>query len=461
MTSPKTIFTAYPPTARQIEACTPFGLHLRQGSAPHADWREPAARLRTAMLPGQVALLTGPSGCGKSRTLHMLAEHLRRRGRVVVSPHTCPPREDLLLIDVLGDDLPPDRVITHLARFGLAEPALLARRVGELSEGQRHRVLLAEGFWRACRLGAAWILVDEFCSVLDRVTAEGVAHTFARAVRASTLRVVAATAHDDLTAHLAPHLHLHFDASGSWRQCESRRPAPDPIRIERGSKRDVDRLLAHHYLAGPPATRVGCLRATDRVHDELAGVLVVSMPTLNGVWRAQAWPGRYSGPHRRAAAARLNAEVRCISRVIVDPRYRGRGVARRLVETYLADPQTLATEAVAAMGSICPFFQRAGMTSYHLPRHPADARLADALESRGHQPWMLADPDRARDIVRSPLLAGELERWSLQRRVAQTEPIERARLAAVRICVTPMAYAHVFPPNTASMRRKGEPDGVM
>lgn len=461
MTPPtgRIIFTTDPPTPRQIEGCAPFGLHLRAGPAPLADWREPAARLRTSLRAGQMALLTGPSGSGKSRTLGALAEHLGRRSLVVVRPQLAAPQADLLLIDVLGDDVAPDLVMTHLARFGLAEPALLARRVGELSEGQHHRVLLAEAFWRAARVGAHWILVDEFCSVLDRVTAEGVAHTFARAAHASGMRVVCATAHDDLTDHLSPDLHLRFDSTGSWRQRETARPAPDPIIIGPGSKRDVDRLMAHHYLAGPPATRVGCLCALDSAHDETAGVLVVSMPTLNGVWRAQAWPGRYAGRDRRAAAARLNAEIRCISRVIVDPRYRGRGVARRLVEAYLSQPQTLATEAVAALGSICPFFERAGMTPYHLPRDAADARLADALESEGHEPWMLADVERARHIVRSPLLVRELERWSRCRHVSQTEPIERARLACARLCVTPKAYAHVFPPNTASNRRKGERDG--
>ncbi|MCL4220143.1 MAG: hypothetical protein KJZ65_02115 [Phycisphaerales bacterium] len=461
MTPPtgKIILTTNPPTPRQIAACAPFGLHLRAGLAPPTDWRESAARLRTSLRAGQIALLTGPSGSGKSRTLLVLAEHLCRRSQAVVRPQADSLRAGLLLIDILGDHLAPDLVVAHLARFGLAEPALLARRVHELSEGQRHRALLAEAFWRADHARAEWILVDEFCSVLDRVTAEGVAHTFARAAHASGMRVVCATAHDDLTDHLAPDLHLRFDSTGSWHQCEPARPAPDRIIIEPGSKRDVDRLIAHHYLAGSPATRVGCLRAIDGAHDELAGVLVVSMPTLNGAWRAQAWPGRYSGRDRRGAVARLNAEVRCISRVIVDPRFRGRGVARRLVEAYLSDPLTLATEAVAAMGSICPFFERAGMTAYHLPRDAADARLADALESQGHEPWMLADADRARHIVRSPLLAREIERWARCRHVLQTEPGERARLAAARLCVTPLAYAHVFPPNTPSNRRKGERHG--
>ncbi|KAA0215903.1 MAG: GNAT family N-acetyltransferase [Leptolyngbya sp. PLA3] len=460
MSSPKVIFTTDRPTSRQIEACAPFGLHLRAGAAPLADWREPAAHVRTALLAGQIALLTGPSGCGKSRTLHALTEHLRRRSRVVIVSHSESPRTDPLLIDILGHDLPPERVMAHLARFGLAEPALLARRLGELSEGQRHRALLAAGFWRAERVGADWLLIDEFCSVLDRVTAEGVAHTFARAARATRVRVVVATAHHDLARRLAPDLHLQFDALGSWRPCGPTSPAPDPIIIEPGSKRDLERLIDHHYLAGPPATRVGYLRAVDELHDQLAGVLVISMPTLNGVWRAQAWPGRYSACSRRAASARLNAEVRCISRVIVDPRYRGRGVARRLVDKYLRDPQTPATEAVAAMGSICPLFERAGMTGYRLPRHPADARLADALESEGHEAWMLADADRAADLLRRPLLARELERWSRCRHLQNAQPDERARLAGARLCVTPMAYAHVFPPSTASNRRKGEPDEV-
>lgn len=149
-----------------------------------------------------------------------------------------------------------------------------------------------------------------------------------------------------------------------------------------GSIADYARLSAFHYLAGPPATHVRVLAARDR-GAETVGVLVVSMPTLDGAWRDVAWPGRYRAKRageRSARLKRLNAEVRTISRVVVDPRWRGLGVARRLVEAYLADPLTERTEAVCAIGVLCPFFARAGMREVPVPVRRCTARLGDALD---------------------------------------------------------------------------------
>lgn len=60
------------------------------------------------------------------------------------------------------------------------------------------------------------------------------------------------------------------------------------------------------------------------------GVLVVSMPVLNSRLRPLAWPSRYRTGDRRADARRINRELRTLSRVIVDPRVRGIGLATRL-----------------------------------------------------------------------------------------------------------------------------------
>ena len=182
------------------------------------------------------------------------------------------------------------------------------------------------------------------------------------------------------------------------------------------------------------------------------------MPTLNGSWREQAWPGRYAGRDRTADTRRINTELRCISRVIIDPRYRGLGLATRLVRSYLAHPQSPATEAVAAMGGICPFFEHAGMTGYRVPMHAADARLADAIVAAGFEPWMLADPVRARALSRHPLIACELARWGKARRVKDQSMQARCRIAGARVCIESMGYAAVTPPNTASVRAP-EPRG--
>jgi len=160
--------------------------------------------------------------------------------------------------------------------------------------------------------------------------------------------------------------------------------APDHIRFAPGSRADYAHLAHHHYKAGPPATiartpeGTPCIYAARDPDDRLAGVLVVSMPTLNSSWRKLAWPGVYNTGDKRRDALEINRSLRCLSRVIVDPRFRGLGVARRLVQHYLRHALTQRTEAIAAMGHICPFFEAAGMTAYSLPPSLRDARLHDA-----------------------------------------------------------------------------------
>lgn len=161
-------------------------------------------------------------------------------------------------------------------------------------------------------------------------------------------------------------------------------PNPDTITIEAGVPSDLAPLARFHYAAGRPGPIAHVLRAVD--DNEVVAVLVASMPTLNGRWRAIAWPGDYDTPDKRANALRLNQDVRVISRVIVDPRYRGRGLAVRLVRAYLDDPCTARTEALATMAHACPFFERAGMRRIDLPPSKADARLLRAMARHDLEP---------------------------------------------------------------------------
>lgn len=220
----------------------------------------------------------------------------------------------------------------------------------------------------------------------------------------------------------------------------------DEIEVSGGEARDYDLLGAHHYVAGRPARPVRVLTA--RHGARIVGVLVVSMPTLNSSVRELAWPGRYRTGSKRQDAARVNRELRCISRVVVEPRWRGLGVARRLVSTYLADPATPATEAVAAMGRICPFFERAGMTAYSLARRAADARLIDALEHVGALPTALVDVARAEAVAGHPFVQRELRLWANATRATRGLVDAPARdiavRAGVRVCARPMGYAHVW-----------------
>ena len=145
--------------------------------------------------------------------------------------------------------------------------------------------------------------------------------------------------------------------------------------------------------------------------------MVESLPTLSCLLRDAALGGRYGALPARQRARLLNAEVRCISRVVVDPRWRGLGLAVALVRHALATAETTYTEALAAMGAVSPFFERAGMAPYHRPPHAHDARLIAALNTLGDPAALLADVaglDRRIDalpVTTRAWIERELKRW--------------------------------------------------
>lgn len=416
------IETTAPITPASAEAAARFRLSLVETSATApALWREAIESL-AQQSPG-VSLVTGPSGSGKSRLARVLVRTLLSRGERVVVVDAEPLRHEVLrpTIDAVGPGTLDER-LSRLARAGLGEASLFARPPAALSEGEGHRVALARAMSEADNAPKrCWIVADEFASVLDRATAQALAHTCARWVRALRGRVclVAAGAHEDLPRLLGPDLTIEMPGC---RVRGARAARPVRLEIGPGDRADLDRLSPHHYRAGRPATidRVlQCVRRLPGGGSRTAGVLVASRPTLNGAHRELAWPGRYHGARnnaeKREQAARINRELRCISRVIVSPCSRGLGVARRLVEAYLRDPLTPATESIATMGASCPFFERAGMRAYRLEPSRATLRFADALEARALAPTDVCAQAGAEVAARDDFLIREARRWAMGR----------------------------------------------
>ncbi len=437
---------------RVLRAVAPFGLLLdgRVGSATMPS--NAALGSLTGLGGGRVALLTGASGSGKSTVMRTLRTHLMQRGeRVVHVEAGAFARTSRAVVEVVGGRL--EQAMEALAAAGLGEASLLARPACALSDGERWRLSLARAMvvaQRGCGEGV-WVLGDEFCSSLDRTTAHGVAVCVRRwAGRHRGVRVVCATAHEDMPGMLRPDVLVRVSPDGSSRVEAGRARGPGPrVRVEDGSIEDYDALGGCHYRGGRPATWTRVLRAwrgTPR-GPLLAGVLVVSRPTLNAAWRDLPWPGRYTRGPLRPRALRINRELRCISRVVVEPRSRGMGVARRLVGAYLRSPQTPATEALAAMGAFCPFFERAGMRVYRTGVLAPDARLGDALTHAGYEANELLVADRADEAAGDPLVRRELARWANASRATRGQ-LGRAwgdvaRSAGVRLASRPVGYAHV------------------
>lgn len=225
------------------------------------------------------------------------------------------------------------------------------------------------------------------------------------------------------------------------------------ITIRRGTLADYAALARFHYRGGRPPGGSTVLVARDGARGgAIAGALVASPPVLNAPWRARAWPddpppGGGEAPDRASAARTLNARLRVISRVVIDPRYRGLGLATALVSAYLRRPVTPRTEALAAMGVLCPFFDRAGMRRVPIPPSRRDARLARDLAALGLEPIRLAAPWALPPRVRrSRRLARAIRRWAAgsaaTRRHAESAPLAALMVRAASASLPRWAWVH-------------------
>jgi ABC-type ATPase with predicted acetyltransferase domain len=215
-----------PISRRARRACAMFGLRPEVvGRILVRGCEAAAAEIDRALPPGGVALITGPSGSGKSTILRLLAERLAAADSPVIRPPDNLP--EVAVVDQFRRPL--ESTLRLLARAGLADAMAFALLPSQLSDGQRWRLRLAlamaeaEAKSRASRTPAT-LIVDEFASTLDRLSARCIARVLGRWVGSSRrLRAICATAHDDLAAPLLPALLVH-------------QPLSAPPEIRRGLK---------------------------------------------------------------------------------------------------------------------------------------------------------------------------------------------------------------------------------
>jgi ABC-type ATPase with predicted acetyltransferase domain len=179
-----------------------FGIAEASASHPQTI-DQPPPTLKLA--PGTITLITGASGAGKSTLLRQI-QRSRKASWIDVDRISLPQR---MVVDCFeNEDL--EKVLTILGRVGLGEVWTYLRKPSQLSEGQRWRLRWAIALWRAARdaTGKSQKIIvasDEFCSVLDPVTARVVSRCLRRTIsQFPTVAAVVASARDDLVPALQP-----------------------------------------------------------------------------------------------------------------------------------------------------------------------------------------------------------------------------------------------------------------
>ena len=212
------------PGRRVLEVVAMFGLGV---DASRLVDVVPATTLE--LNAGELMFVTGPSGGGKSTILRLLRDELPRRGVALIDFDALEPAADRPVIEALAPEQPLASAMRWLSLAGLGDAFVMLRRPGELSEGQRYRLMLARAMamteaalQRAggkAQPGAPRVvlLADEFAATLDRLTAKVVARNLRRWLRqvndpasdagvagVAGVAAVVATSHDDLLEALEP-----------------------------------------------------------------------------------------------------------------------------------------------------------------------------------------------------------------------------------------------------------------
>jgi len=226
-----------------------------------------------------------------------------------------------------------------------------------------------------------------------------------------------------------------------------------------GDLADYRRLAAYHYRDGPPGPvqtifvatpkrPMGCLSARP------AGVIVYAMPHPRMELRTVATQGMFANLDRQTQLALINRNIRCIARLIIEPHFRGIGLATRLVRETMTKVNVPIVEALAVMPRVNPFLERAGMQAF-APRVPvAHVELVEAFSAVGIEPDQLIDPHNvqnhieALDPPRTKFLEARIQRFLKSHGTRRTMPpdIERIRYILGKLTHRP-AYYIWFNPN--------------
>ena len=164
------------------------------------------------------------------------------------------------------------------------------------------------------------------------------------------------------------------------------------LQIVPGCLDDYKRLARYHYCGSHtgPASAIFVLKRPGSITP--VGVIVYSNAPAVLELRNIATGHIFAGLDRSTQLELINANIRRISRVIIEPRFRGLGLASRLVRETMPLVNVPIVEAVAVMGWVNPFFESAGMKAYKATPSAAYVQFIEALSVVGIEQGELLDP---------------------------------------------------------------------
>ncbi len=224
------------------------------------------------------------------------------------------------------------------------------------------------------------------------------------------------------------------------------------LRVVPGCFDDYKQLAHYHYRDSRlgPFERIFALKPEGgTLHTKAIGVIVYSMPVPGLELRNVATDNFFVGFDRSTQLALINKNIRCISRVIIETRFRGLGLASRLVRQTMPKMDVPIIEAMAVMGLVNPFFEKAGMRAYTAKIPARCVQLTEAFSMVGIEDPELIDPekvqrklaglsdDQAEFIERQ--ICSFLQSYGCRRRNMQIGP-KRMRYILSKLTARPVYY---------------------
>jgi len=194
----------------------------------------------------------------------------------------------------------------------------------------------------------------------------------------------------------------------------------EKLQIVTGCRDDYERLARYHYRDSKlrSYTAMFALKSPRSGGSgwQTVGVIVYKMPTPGAEFRNIATGGLFTGFDRATQLVLLNKNVRCINRVIIEPRFRSLGLASRLVRETMPRVNIPIIEAMAVMGLVNPFLEKAGMKAFTPKIQQRCVRLVEALSMVGIESKELIDPQKVQaKLDRLPAQSAEFIEFEIYR----------------------------------------------
>lgn len=226
------------------------------------------------------------------------------------------------------------------------------------------------------------------------------------------------------------------------------------LEIYRAGLAEYKSLSRFHYRSGSLSPYAAIFAIRDRrgrgvEFGRTIGVIVYTMPVPSLQLRNIATAGQFTSLGSRAASlAMINANVRCISRVIIEPRYRGLGLAAWLVRETMEQMDVPIVESLSVMGKFSGFFENAGLTRYDGPVNERCVRLIEALSMVGIEQEMFIEPSRVHAVLgdldsdEKTFIDSQLARFlqAYGKRKFMADGIERTRYVLSKLTDRPVYY---------------------